>query len=273
MMLNMSKRPHFRIDKLADGITRIIETGVAPWLRCNIWHVSGRDRDLIIDTGMGLSPLKAELMAMTDRPLTAILTHMHFDHCGGLHEFDTRLGHKAEAATMMSPDWDNTVYGGGWAATELIKPRVYPDFDPETYAVRAAPLTGYIDEGDVIDLGDRHFQVLHLPGHSPGSVGLYESGTETLFSGDALYDGPLLDNLHHSDPGILKQTLARIRVLAPETIHGGHYPSFGRDHAEDLIGRYLSGGNRIGDLATWMREQFGTAASKNSGADTLRNRS
>ena len=44
-------------------------------------------------------------------------------------------------------------------------------------------------------LGDRHFEVLHLPGHSPGSIGLWERRTGILFSGDALYDGPLLDEL------------------------------------------------------------------------------
>ncbi|MEO1492826.1 MAG: MBL fold metallo-hydrolase [Pseudomonadota bacterium] len=268
----MSQRPAFRIDRLSDGVTRIIETGVAPWLRCNIWHVAGRDRDLVIDTGMGLSPLKAEILRLSNRPLTAILTHMHFDHCGGAHEFDRRLGHRAEAATLEAPDWTNTLYGGGWTAAELIKPRAYPDFDPETYAVRAAPLTGYLDEGDVIDLGDRHFQVLHLPGHSPGSIGLYEVGTRTLFSGDALYDGPLLDTLHHSEPEVLRATLSRIRELAPETVHGGHYPSFGRDHAEGLIDRYLAGGNRIDNFATWMRDQVTGAAQDKSGADTLRSR-
>ena len=50
-----------------------------------------------------------------------------------------------------------------------------------------------IGEGDVIDLGDRAFEVLHLPGHSPGSIGLWDPAAGTLFSGDAIYDGPLLE--------------------------------------------------------------------------------
>ena len=52
-----------------------------------------------------------------------------------------------------------------------------------------------VEEGDIVDIGNRHFEVLHLPGHSPGSIGLWEASTGTLFSGDALYDGPLLDQL------------------------------------------------------------------------------
>ena len=249
----------FRLDRLGDGITRIQERGVQPWLRCNIWHVRGRDRDLVIDTGMGLSPLKAEIMRQTDRPLIAVLTHAHFDHCGGLHEFDERLGHPAEGPVMTAPDWRNTLYGGGWAAAELVRPGAYPGFCPESYRVRAAPLTGHVDEGDVIDLGDRAFRVLHLPGHSPGSIGLWEPATGTLFSGDALYDGPLLDSLRHSVPGVLARSLGRIRALAPSVVHGGHYKSFGPDRARALIDGYLAGGNRIADLGQWMAEQLAGA--------------
>ena len=244
-----------RIEKLADGITRITETGVAPWLRCNIWHVRGRDRDLVIDTGMGLDPLKATIMAETDRPLHAIITHAHFDHSAGLWEFDHRLGHACEEPVMAAPDWENTVYGGGWEVAELVNPARYPGFDPATYRVRPAPLTGHLDEGDVVDLGDRAFRVLHLPGHSPGSIGLWEIGTRALFSGDAVYDGLLLDNLPHSEPAVLRATLERIRGLGAEVIHGGHYGSFGRERLGEIVDAYLAGGQRITDFPKWMRTQ------------------
>ena len=253
--MRMSMPDHFRIKHLDDDISLISEIGVQPWLRCNIWHVRGRDRDLVIDTGMGLSPLKAFILQQTDRPLHAIVTHTHFDHSAGLHEFDCRLGHRAEADTLAAPDWTNTLYGGGWAAIELIDPRVYPNFDPETFQVKAAPLTGFLDEGDVMDLGDRVFRVLHLPGHSPGSIGLYEESTKTLFSGDAIYDGLLLDNLVHSDPAILRQTLERLRLLTPTTVHGGHFRSFGTERLEELVATYMAGGLRIEDLSVWMTEQ------------------
>lgn len=247
---------YFAIERLGDGVTLITETGVRPWLKCNIWHVRGRDRDLVIDTGMGLTPLKAEILKLGDRPLTAIVTHTHFDHCAGLHEFEDRQGHVAEAAFMERDDRDNMVSSGGWAAAELIDPRVYPDFDPTTYMVRAAPLTGFLDEGDVVDLGDRHFNVLHLPGHSPGSIGLWEEATGVLFSGDALYDGPMLDDLPESDPAVLRATHERLRRLAPRVTHGGHFASFGRDRLMELTAEYLAGGLRVDDFGAWMREQY-----------------
>lgn len=249
----MSRAAH-RIERLGDGITRITETGVAPWLRCNIWHVRGRDRDLVIDTGMGLDPLKATIMADTDRPLHAIVTHAHFDHCAGLHEFEHRLAHPVEAAIMAAPDWENTLYGGNWEVAELVDPARYPGFTPSAYRVRPAPLTGYLDEGDVVDLGDRAFQVLHLPGHSPGSIGLYEVKTGVLFSGDAIYDGQLLDSLPHSKPDVLRATLERIRDLAPETVHGGHFGSFGPARLAEIGAAYLAGGQRIVDFPKWMAE-------------------
>jgi glyoxylase-like metal-dependent hydrolase (beta-lactamase superfamily II) len=251
----MSMPDPFEIRHLENDISLISERGVRPWLRCNIWHVRGRDRDLVIDTGMGLSPLKARIAADTDRPLHAIITHAHFDHSAGLHEFDYRLAHPIEAEVMSNPDWHNTLYGGTWSAIELIDPNVYPEFDPTVYRVKAAPLTGHLEEGDIVDLGDRVFRVLHLPGHSPGSIGLFEEATGTLFSGDAVYDGEFLDNLFHSDPAVLRHSLERLRKLGPSTIHGGHYRSFGQRRLEELIDLYAAGKHRIEDFDAWMKEK------------------
>ena len=84
-------------------------------------------------------------------------------------------------------------------------------------------------DGDVVDLGDRAFEVLHLPGHSPGSIGLWEEATGVLFSGDAVYDGPLLDELDDSDVEAYVATMRRLRELPVTVVHAGHEPSFGRD--------------------------------------------
>ena len=61
--------------KIDDGISCIQETGVANFMRCNIWHVKGRDFDLIIDTGMGINPLKEWVMKETERPIKACLLY------------------------------------------------------------------------------------------------------------------------------------------------------------------------------------------------------
>ena len=240
--------------RLSDRVSLIQETGVANFLRCNIWHVRGRDHDLVIDTGMGLSPLKDWLLRETDRPIKAIVTHSHFDHSGCLHEFDCRLGHRAEAQILSAPDNDAVVYSGAWTQIEIVDPRVHPDFDPTTYRITAAPLTGYLDEGDVLDCGDCAFQVLHTPGHSPGSISLWDAKARTVFSGDALYDGDLLDNLYHSDPATLRRTLARLQGLGAQVFHAGHFPSFGQARVNELVEAYARGENTLGDVVAWYHD-------------------
>lgn len=249
-------RDWYQCRSLPDGISRIHEVHVAPWLRCNIWHVRGRDRDLIIDTGMGLRPLTREIATLSERPVTAIMTHAHFDHAGGMHEFPDRCGHKAEADIIAYPTAANTVADAGYVRAETFTALPYEGFSYKDYRVRPAPLTRFVDEGDVIDLGDRVFHVFHLPGHSPGSIALYEKATGILFSGDVVYDGALIDDLYHSEPEVLRASLARLRELAVSTIHAGHYASFGRDRMLALIEDYLAGQLRVGDAEAWIARQM-----------------
>ena len=84
----------YEIQNVSDGVSLIREKYVANWLRCNIWHVRGKNFDLLIDTGMGLRPLKKEIATLSGNPIKVVSTHCHFDHIGGAYEFDCRLGHK-----------------------------------------------------------------------------------------------------------------------------------------------------------------------------------
>lgn len=226
--------------RLSNDVTLIREAHVAPWLRCNIWHVRGRDRDLLIDTGLGLRPLKAEVPRITERPLIAIQSHTHFDHVGGLAEFDDRRGHAAEAEIIARPTAANTVLDAGYWIEGAITALPFEGFEMGRYRIRAAPFTASLDEGDVLDLGDRVLRVLHLPGHSPGSIALWEEATGTLFSGDVLYDGALLDGLYHSDREVYGESLRCLAELPAATVHGGHFRSFGRERMRALIADYLS---------------------------------
>ena len=244
----------YETETLGEGITLIRERHVAHWLRCNIWHLRGRDRDLLVDAGMGLRPLKLEVPRLAEKPVLAVASHCHFDHIGGSHEFDTRLGHAAEADVMAAPTNENTAVGV-FVRAETFSALPYEGFTPESFTVRPAPLTGHLDEGDVLDLGDRAFKVLHLPGHSPGSIALFEAATGILFSGDIVYDGDLYDSVYHSDPGLYRQSLKRLRELPVTAVHGGHYGSFGPARLAEIIDGYLSGGQRMADAAAWIEGQ------------------
>lgn len=240
---------------IGDGVSLIRERHVAPWLRCNIWHVRGRDRDLIIDTGTGVRPLQSELPSITERPLTAIVTHSHFDHAGGFHEFACRCGHAAEGDILEHPTLQNTVADMGYVRADTFTALPYKGFSHESYFVKPAPLTDFLDEGDVIDLGDRVFRIFHLPGHSPGSIALFEEDSGVLFSGDVIYDGDLIDNLYHSDADVLNASLDRLKELAVSTVHGGHFGSFGRERMKTLIAEYQAGGRRISNATDWLSSE------------------
>ena len=244
----------YKVFKISDGISLIQETYVANFMRCNIWHVRGENFDLIIDTGMGLSPLKDWVIKQTDKPIKAIITHSHFDHCGSLHEFDCRLGHREEADIISNALNEQIVYSGAWKEIEIIDKKQFPNYSGKTFHVTPAPLTSFLDEGDVIDLGNKAYQILHLPGHSPGSIGLFDVKSKILFSGDAIYDGELLDNFYHSDKIKYKETLLRLRVLDVNIFHGGHFPSFNKERANEIIDGYFIGSKKIKNVMHWYNK-------------------
>jgi glyoxylase-like metal-dependent hydrolase (beta-lactamase superfamily II) len=112
-------------------------------------------------------------------------------------------------------------------------------FALESYRQQPCASVHRLGEGDIVDLGDRAFEVLHLPGHSPGSIGLWDKSSGTLFSGDAVYDGPLLDELPDSDITVYCATMRRLLTLPVEVVHAGHDPSFGRARLRELAEAYL----------------------------------
>jgi glyoxylase-like metal-dependent hydrolase (beta-lactamase superfamily II) len=83
--------------------------------------------------------------------------------------------------------------------------------------------------------------VLHSPGHSPGSICLWEARSGTLVSGDVLVDGePLLDELPRSSPADFGTSLRRLADLPMRSVYAGHGPVFGRDRAHAIIADYLA---------------------------------
>jgi glyoxylase-like metal-dependent hydrolase (beta-lactamase superfamily II) len=244
----------YALTDVGGGVSRILERHVAAWMRCNMWLIRGRERDLIVDTGMGLRPLKAEIAELVERTVHCVCTHCHFDHLGCAHEFEVRLGHASEAAIYARPGLDETC-ARAWIGGELLTALPHAGYRIDDYALTPAPLTGHLDEGDVLDLGDRAFHVLHLPGHSPGSIALYEKASGTLFSGDTVYNGQLIDNAWHSDPDAYRESLHRLRELPIDVVHAGHEPSFGRDRLRELIDLYLGGGTRIASIGDWIATQ------------------
>lgn len=227
------------------GVTHIFEPGIKVFYRCNIWHVRGRDRSLLIDSGLGVVSLAKQFPWLRAGPLLAVASHTHFDHIGNHHEFSERACHPAEAEILAAPTAHETL-ADRFATLDMFECLPPEGFDPAGYRVLPAPATELVEAGDVIDLGDRHLLVMHVPGHSPGSIALWEEATGMLFSGDAVYDGPLIDDAYHSSAEAYRETMRELRGLPVQIVHGGHYPSFGRDRFRELIDEYLAGRRQPG---------------------------
>jgi glyoxylase-like metal-dependent hydrolase (beta-lactamase superfamily II) len=235
----------YRSVTLADGVTHIFEPHIKPFYRCNIWHVRGRDRSILFDSGLGIVSLIGRFGWLADGPLIAIASHTHFDHIGNHHEFRERACHALEADILASPTPGNTL--ATRFATLAMFERLPPGgFDPDRYGVLPAPATRLLEAGDVIDLGDRRFHVLHVPGHSPGSIALWEPASGVLLAGDAVYDGELVDDAYHSNTQDYIDTMRRLRELPVRVVHAGHYPSFDHDRYVELIDDYLRGRRKPG---------------------------
>jgi glyoxylase-like metal-dependent hydrolase (beta-lactamase superfamily II) len=239
----------FEHETVDDGVLRIREPHVDPFLQANLFLVRGRDRDLLVDTGLGIGSLRGELAELFERPTIALATHRHFDHTGGLHEFEEVVVHRDDAeavanahgfASLRIEEYPPEELSGYDPPASLLTALPREGFELGSYAVTPITPTRVVDEGDEIDLGDRTFRVLHLPGHTPGEIGLWEEATRTLFSGDCVYEsGVLLDELPESNIADYVRSMRRLREVSARIVHGGHDDSFGRERLLELIEGYV----------------------------------
>jgi glyoxylase-like metal-dependent hydrolase (beta-lactamase superfamily II) len=230
--------------RMADDVTLIHEPWIKPFYRCNMWHVRGRDRDLLFDTGLGHFSLREHVVLVSERSLTCVASHTHFDHIGCHHEFPDRCVHGAEAGILADPRGDWTL--SSRYATDDMFDRQPLGWDTQNYKIKPAHAQRILEHGDVVDLGNRHFEVVHTPGHSPGGIGLIEKATGIFLSGDVIYDGPLIEDAYHSNTEDYIATMSRLRELNISVVHGGHFPSFGPTRFHQLIDEYLAGKHSAG---------------------------
>jgi glyoxylase-like metal-dependent hydrolase (beta-lactamase superfamily II) len=226
------------------GILAITEPHTHALLRSNVWLVQGRDRDLLVDAGNGIGRLRPFVDGLRQdpaKPVLAIATHGHMDHAGGLWEFDERAGHPLDDSEIRRPVplirredvWPEVAVAmadAGFPLTEvLVTARPSSGWDVDTFVPQGAPLTRPVDAGDAIDLGDRRFEIVHLPGHTPGSIGLWDASNGTLFCGDAVYaEDPLIDQAPTSSIPDYLETMRRLLELPVRIVHAGHDRSMDR---------------------------------------------
>ncbi|MBV9868914.1 MAG: MBL fold metallo-hydrolase [Abitibacteriaceae bacterium] len=227
----------FAMQRVADGIYHITEPHYRADYRCNIYVVKGSQRDIIIDTGLGLGSLRTFVAPITDNPLL-VCSHSHYDHMGSNFEFEERVIHPAEADIVAHPTAQNT-YADPVLVTEDFYELPWPGFEARDWVAEPAPATGLIDEGDIIDLGSRSFVVLNTPGHSWGSICLWEEKTGVMFCADTVYEGELFDFLPCSDIPTYIQSFQCLLEYPVQVAYPGHGPILDATRFRTVIETYL----------------------------------
>ena len=236
-----------------NGVTLLTEAHITPMLESNVWHVRGRDADLVVDTANGIGALRPAIDELAQgRAVIAVATHGHFDHVGGLAELDDRRCHEADAAEVRDPFAvriergsqpegveEMFAYYGFAVPDRTISAMPHAGFDAAAWVAPGAEPTSYVSDGDVIELGDRRVEVLHVPGHTPGSIALWEAETGLLFSGDTAYVDA---RLQFHDLDAAEASLTRLRELPVRRVHAGHDRSFDGAELKLLLDGLFLGG-------------------------------
>ena len=108
-------------------------------------------------------------------------------------------------------------------------------------AVKGTTATRIVDDGDVIDLGNRHSEFVHTPGHSPGGIALWEAASGVLFSADIVYAGEPIEDTYHSNATDYIASMEHLLGLPVNVVHGDHFLSYGRDRHREIINDWLVG--------------------------------
>ncbi|HEY6927142.1 MAG TPA: MBL fold metallo-hydrolase, partial [Steroidobacteraceae bacterium] len=172
------------------------------WQQNVSYLLIGKRRALLFDTGPGIYSIRAEVNRLTSLPVVAIPTHLHFDHVGDLEEF-------ADVRLLDTPSLRAQIHSGF-----IVEP-------PEQYMLRKSVryrVHGWVQDGEKIDLGNRHVKILSTPGHTADSVSLIDTEGGRVFVGDLVNRVVLLYAVPGSDVAAAGRSLRRLLSLSPASV-------------------------------------------------------
>jgi len=190
------------------------------WEQTHCYLLIGKERALLIDTGLGIGDIGAEVSKLTDKPVTAVATHIHWDHIGGHNCFPDFYAHKAELPWLQG-QFPLPLGAVRHMVTDHCD--LPEGFDVDSYEIFQGSPAKLLEDGDTLDLGGRCVQVLHTPGHAPGHLCFWEAERKYLYSGDLVYRGTLFANYPSTDPVQYLESLEKVAALPAERILPGHH--------------------------------------------------
>lgn len=211
--------PWFTVERIDDDSFAISE--YRHWEEPHSYLLCGNDAALLIDTGLGVAPIRKLTDELTPLPISVVLTHAHWDHIGGLDQFPHFAVHEAERS-WLAEQFPLPVEA---VRSSLMKePCDFPvDFRPEDYGLFRGEPQRLLQDGEWLRFGGRELLVLHTPGHSPGHCCFYEPARGYLFTGDLIYRGCLDAFYPSTDPQQFYQSVKRLQGLDVRRILPGHH--------------------------------------------------
>ena len=211
-------QPWFTIDQINKDTYILSE--YRHWEETHSYLLIGTQKALLIDTGLGIGNIQDEVRKLTHKPVTAVATHIHWDHIGGHRYFPDFYAH-GEELNWLNGEFPLTLD----QIKEMVLDRCDPpnDFDVDNYEFFQGTPTRVLKDNDTIDLGGRVLQVLHTPGHSPGHMCFYEEARGWLFTGDLVYKDTLLAYYPSTDPQAYLKSIERVAALPVKRVFPAHH--------------------------------------------------
>jgi len=211
-------KPWFTINQI-DSRTHIISE-YRHWEETHCYLLEGDERALLIDTGLGICNIAEEVKKLTDKPVTAVATHIHWDHIGGHKYYPDFYAHEEEL-NWLSGEFPLNI--------DIIRKMVIDrcdlpkGYDVNNYEFFQGTPTRILHDSDVIDIGGRVIQVLHTPGHSPGHMCFWEKERGYLFTGDLVYKDTLIAYFPSTDPQLYLKSLKKVAALPVKQVFPSHH--------------------------------------------------
>jgi len=222
----MTKKLPKNVTQIDEFTYRITDSSVYMFL------LLGKEKALLIDTGMSQGKLGKILPQLTDLPLIVVNTHGHLDHIANNHLFEkVYLNPLDEAIFKQHTDLEycSSLYYG--LLTEMKIPKFIQKSAPvKKYVKKMATVPARdnrvnLPESMHFDLGGRTIELIRTPGHTPGSICLLDVERKILFSGDTICDeGVLLSLPHSTNVHVFLNSVLKLKRLADQGSYGLIYP-------------------------------------------------
>jgi len=201
----------FQVYRVADGVFALAE----PYQFQEVisYLIVGAERALMLDTGIGLVPIRPVVEQLTRLPVEVINSHTHFDHVGGNVDFHRILALDTPYTRANAAGFSHAELAGE-VAPDAFCEGPPAGADVARFHTQAWKPSRFVADGETIDLGGRVIEVLHVPGHAPDAVALLDRANGYLWTGDSYYDGTIWLYVPETDLDRYEQSMARLVALA-----------------------------------------------------------